>query len=363
MKHRSEPSPRRLRVVAIPAFSNRKTNPYNFLLYSAMGRLSGGGPEIREYASFRSFISGGIIHLHWPDYFWNRPSLLFSMIRGICFLMECLLWKCLGNRIVWTAHNLGPHDKIHPRLSAVFGGLLNRLTDAVILLSRSSESAVLRCFPILEKKARCVIPHGHYREILQPLQGRNEARKILGLPDMNYCSVYFGLIREYKNVENLVQVFAELPESSGCLVVAGRIDSGERRKRLTEEAAKIPNVILRDAFLDDGELQVVVESADLVILPYSEVLNSGSVIYALSNNRPVLVPDTPTFRELAETLPRGWIHFFPGVLTPEHIRQALAQGQPNPAVLELSSLSWDEIARRHLEFFTVSQELLSSRSR
>ncbi|MEI9894341.1 MAG: glycosyltransferase family 4 protein [Chthoniobacter sp.] len=342
---------RHLGITAAPGMGHRAENPYNFLLYRALDTLGRGTVAIQEYRFLARPMAGGVIHLHWPDLNWDQRSAPYAALRGALFLGQCIVWKILGNKLVWTAHNVRSHEHWHPRLAAFFWRILDHLLDGVILLSRTSEAPVLNYHPALMRKPRRVIPHGHYQDVLVDRRTREKARIFLKVSEKGLACVYFGAIRQYKNVEGLLDAFEKMPDKGCWLIVAGKPDTEERRRQLVERAQALPSLVLKLGRLPEEDLQAVVEAADLVVLPYSEVLNSGSILYALSNARPVLVPDTRMFRELAETVSPGWMQFYTGRISPEAICRAMSAVSSGLPPLSLSHFDWNAIAEQHLAFF------------
>ena len=95
------------------------------------------------------------------------------------------------------------------------------------------------------------------------------------------------------------------------------------------------------------------EKPGIVTLPYRRILNSGSALLALGLDRPILVPETPTFSELAGEVGEQWVRRFHGThLVAEHLESALEdlpEGAPN-----LSAYDWDLVAAATLEAYRLT---------
>lgn len=162
-------------------------------------------------------------------------------------------------------------------------------------------------------KPSVLIPHGHYRDVL-PLEARQESRPGRLL--------FFGRIEAYKNVDRLVGVFRGTTDLALELRIVGKA-SGEPRRRISEAADGDDRISLHFGFVPDHEMVAEMTSAQLVVLPYTEMHNSGIVLVALSLRRPVLVPSTPANRLLADEVGRQWIRFFEGDLETADIVDAV----------------------------------------
>jgi glycosyltransferase involved in cell wall biosynthesis len=155
-----------------------------------------------------------------------------------------------------------------------------------------------------------------------------------------------GYVRAYKNVPRLIQAFRALQGQDLVLLIAGESKSPELSAQIGEAAASDPRIRMDLRFLDEARVHRYVSAADLVALPYREVLNSGSAILALSLDRPVLAPDAPSIIELQETVGPAWLRTYSGELTAEHLGSALTWVRQTcrPSSAPLESLDWDRIA-------------------
>jgi hypothetical protein len=99
-----------MRIFATPVDANRALNPYTFLLYQHVRKL---GVSVTEF-SLRTDLeskNADIWHIHWPESEANRPNILLAIIGSMRVLMAILLCRLYGVKIVWTVHNIEPHEK------------------------------------------------------------------------------------------------------------------------------------------------------------------------------------------------------------------------------------------------------------
>lgn len=184
---------------------------------------------------------------------------------------------------------------------------------------------------------------------------RNEARAALGIPQDEFVGAFVGQIRPYKGVAQLIRRFVEAKLTNSTLLVAG--DATESMMRELENAAVPgPNVRLCFGFVDRNDIQKYLRAADLVILPYTEILNSGSAILALSFDRPILVPDRGALAELRSFVGPDWVNLYEGELSPGTIRAAVhwtkaRQIQPD-ARAPLDALNWEHVGRMTIQAFS-----------
>ncbi|HET9986741.1 MAG TPA: glycosyltransferase [Longimicrobiales bacterium] len=339
----SRPAP--LRVLAWPAFKNRRRNPYNALLYEHLAAL---GVEVAEYSAGR-LLTGrfDVWHLHWPDSHLRERRRPLARLRLHALLRLMDVARLRGTRVVWTVHNLRSHEARHPALERWFWPEFTRRLDAFVSLSETGRGAARLAFPALADKPGFVVPHGHYREVYPNAVAREEARRRLGIDSGARVVAFIGLIRPYKNVPALVRAFREMDGSDLVLLVAGK-PSDEEAARVPDAAGDDARVRCRLEFVPDDEVQLHLNAADLVALPYREVLNSGSALLALSFDRPVLVPDRGAMAELRQLVGGAWVRTYEGELSAGELAAALAWARtPRPtARAPLDALDWPVLAAR-----------------
>lgn len=342
-----------LKVVAWPAFINKERNPYNFLLYSSIRELSVNVIEAKYF--FRKPTDRfDILHIHWPENALSRPPLdlikKLSILYGLLFIA-----KTKRAKVVWTVHNLRPHERRYPWLEPVFYRTLVRFIDGVIFLSKASMNLISKdeYMKMLLKKPFAVIPHGHYRDVYPNAVNKLAARQKLGLGEEKVL-LFIGQLRPYKGVDKLIVSFKQLPGSGLRLIVAGKPISRQYLEQLEHLIGNDPRILLIPRFINDAEIPILFGAADLVVLPYTSILNSGSAILALSFSRPLLAPNEGSFPELAEEVGPGWVHLYDPPLTSEKLNLAIEQikkGQKANLEKAISRWSWRAIAVETVKFY------------
>jgi beta-1,4-mannosyltransferase len=355
-----------MKILAWPAFSNKKSNPYQFRLYTEISRS-----HTVEDVFFRPrdllgsiFHRYDIIHIHWLErVLWGRVQSRIP-VRMLCFAVSIWLLRLKGTRVVWTVHDADPHAMAeNERLS---NGLLRilwpwyksiaiRAIDGLIFLSSSHREALLRQYPPLLSLPYAIIPHSHYRGVYPSSISRSNARTHFSLESNQFAFVFVGKIRPYKNVDGLIRSFQQVGDPDACLIVAGEPDTETYARGLRELSSLDSRVHLTLRFIPDDELQLYLHAADVVVIPFNECTNSGSVLLVLSFDCLVAVPDLPVFQELREIVGQEWVYLFGGSLTGEElgrIRQwAASKERTGSAPLE--SLNWGKAAAKTIEFYKV----------
>jgi beta-1,4-mannosyltransferase len=327
-----------MRVLAWPARANQNLNPYNALLYTALEQI---GVQVLEWSGDLSDLErADVLHLHWPESPLNLPD-----ASGINLVLEAVrLARAQNVCVVWTAHNLRAHTGIHPLLEREFWTKFCDSLDGVIALSNHSCAALLEKHPSLEHVPITVIPHGHYRGVYPNTITREEARAKLNLPLEVPVLAFVGQLRAYKGVPELLEAFAKL-EGEVRLLIAGKPVPSEDAPHLEALAVRDPRVRLELGFVPDDRLQLFFNSADLIVLPYRQILNSGSAMLALSFNRPVLAPAIGSLPELAQTVGSNWVQLYKGDLETGDLQNALEVSRSlRDQLVPLEPFDWERIA-------------------
>jgi beta-1,4-mannosyltransferase len=329
--------PRPSRVAAFPR--RVESNPYCELLYDHVARLGvdvvDGRSGLRWLFANRRRVD--VLHFHWPERHFRR-----GFLPALGFAARLVVARALGYRIVWTVHNVLPHD------GATAGDRLVRAVLARVATLVAHCEAGRRALG-RHGRGAIVIPHGSYVGRYPNGIPRATARARLGLDPAARVFLAFGQVRAYKGLEALVDAFATLPAAEARLVIAGQ-PVGDGRGSLVG-AAPDERVRLFLRHVPDAEVQVFLNAADVVVLPYRNVLTSGAAMLALSFGRGIVAPRIGCLTELERT---GAAILYDAD-APDGLGAALARALvvETDALGERArrfarSLSWEAIARRHL---------------
>lgn len=332
-----------MKVLAWPAFRKQAANPHAALLSERLRAL---GVDIQDWTPGRAAVRQvDLWHLHHPDTVVYPRSLVHSALGTLVFAALLSLARWRGIRILWTVHDLGSNDRLHPRLEAWFWRFFVGRIDAYVCLSDGGRRLARERFPELRRLPSFTMPHGDYGDAYPHQVSRAEARRVLELPPDATVLLHFGLIRPYKNVPHLIRTFRELQDATVILLIAGNPydETVEREVRASAEGA--PRVRLRLGWIKPDEVQIMFAACDLVVLPYRRILNSGVTMLALSFERPILVPDKGAMREQQATFGPEWLQLYDGELERRHLEEACRWARTTPRRSpDLTGLDWDTLA-------------------
>jgi glycosyltransferase involved in cell wall biosynthesis len=341
-------------VVGWPYTKGSAFNPYIKLLYGGIQKAGLTVTDLRPGRLHR--LKGDrVLHLHWPDYHFARAHWAVASVRSCLYLLVCAYASALGFRLVWTTHNLEPHRNPHPRTFALFQRIFLSLLDGAIALTQAAADLAQTRLPGLVGLPMAVIPHGHYRGCYPDETTRAAARELLGVPPGARVALFVGGLHAYKNVGALVEAFCRMEDAHAMLVIAGAPATEAMAAEAARWPQRHPGIRTLVRYLPDEELQYLFRAADLCVLPFANILNSGSLFLSLSFDTPVLVPALGSMPEHSRDLGPQWVRLYQGALTPALLEEALDQGRAMKtagARAPLDAYGWDRIGQQHAAFFT-----------
>ena len=292
---------KRSELVYLPDWS--RDNPYQKLLYGEIGRAGIPcrglvGKDFTFGWLFGNRSSCRFIHLHWLFGVYDPTREGLSSKLAVLFLLKLIFARLLGYRIVWTVHNFVSHEPTNIKLELLVRKAVARLAHTVIAHCNHAKKLIVDNWKVSPEKV-AVIPHGSYVGYYPNTVSREEARQNLGIGEEEFVYLFFGMLRGYKGIKPLVQSFKEIRELDNKvrLVIAGKPFTDEIRNEIEEMAAG-DRISLFLEYIPDAEVQMYFNACDIVVLPYQNVLTSGSAILAISFRRLVIVPAIGCMTEL-----------------------------------------------------------------
>lgn len=341
-----------IRILASPAFKSRKVNPYTYELYTRIARY---GVIVEEFNTkrLRSEQAPDIWHIHWPEGFLKFSNPIKVAYRLMRFWRRLRLASKQEVRIVWTIHNLGPHEKKNKWFESLFWKIFLPSIDGCIHLSEAGRNQVEKVFPELAYKQSAVIPHPHYRKSYENKTTRQQARQRLSIEQNAFVILCIGQIRPYKNVPQLIRVFSETKAPDAKLIIAGRPRDKILKSEIEALAAKDTRVIARFGFVRDCDLQFYFNATDITIAPYSDVFNSGTALMSLSFDRPIVMPRVGALPELEQEVGEEWVRLYDGNLSAALLAEQMRRRNnlPDGVKADLSVFDPNQVAERSFKFF------------
>ncbi len=346
------------KVLAWPAIRKRDENPYTYSLQEATGTQ---GFTTDEFG-VKSAIFGryGIVHVHWPEFALLANSSAIRAVRCMAVLTLLGIQKARGAQIVWTVHNVDPHEIADDRVSRWYLARFRALLSGIIAPSNFTLRETLDRHPELAQIATTTIPLGDHDAEYPDATDRQQARTALGIEPDDVLLANIGQIRSYKNQASLASVVAAAeaadsdeattPRRWVAIIGGSPRDEGEV-DRLKTIAARSSSVRLLPKHVPSDEVAEILSAADLFVAPFKSITNSSSVLLSIGYGCPVLAPDIGSLPELADTIGADWIQLYSGDLTAEIIDTALAKTQTELGDPGLDSFSWSSIGKATAAFY------------
>ena len=293
------------RLATWPGPGQFASTPYLVEFYKALSPYNvvpivGLEPRQRWIHAHASTLDG--LHIHWPEGLW-RKGRRFTVSRAIALLrfwQFCRHAKKLGLKILWTVHNLEPHEGAR-WIDRRGYQLLADAADVLICHSQTTAEAIrIRYSP---RAPVLVMPHGAFFGVYPTPRPREAVLREFGLRDDLPLICCVGSIRAYKGLELACEAMHQLKGSVQLFI------GGKPYKKSLNVAALRQLVdssgmgVLVDRSLTDQEFADVVGASDAVLLPYLHTSGSGVLLTAWTLARGVIASDLPYFREIAASEP------------------------------------------------------------
>jgi glycosyltransferase involved in cell wall biosynthesis len=297
----------------------RAGNPFQELLY---GELVARGTRVAPIRNPTESLvlrdTGGdlrdyVLHVHWaevvaqvvvdPDESAARLAAFKELLLGV---------KERGGHVVWTVHNVLPHDVRHRDVEIELLGFLAAHAELVHVLGGATVE-LTRPYYELRPAAVEVVPHSSYVGVYPDVISREVARKRLGLLPHDVALLCLGGIRPYRGLDTLLDAFDVLVERDlrVKLLVAGKPGRFPQVREWQERCERHPRIVSRFELVPESDLQLWHRAADVAVLPYRGILNSGAFKLAETFGLPIVAPQAGN---LAGTLdPAYAVGFDPNV--------------------------------------------------
>jgi glycosyltransferase involved in cell wall biosynthesis len=200
----------------------------------------------------------------------------------------------IGLRVVWTVHNLLPHQPVFDNDTAARHTLI-AAADAIVVHDESTADELTRRFGGLPDTI--VVRQGP--PPLPPLPTRDTARARLGIDSKRFVLLAFGRVAHYKGLDTLISAVGRLSTTSRerlAVRIVGQPDPINLGPELESIAASTDRVAwtFDFQFFTDERLAEELAAADLAVFPFRSIANSGSLVTALSVGLPSLIADHPS---------------------------------------------------------------------
>lgn len=280
-----------------------------------------------------------VLHIHWPENLFlaaSRPRRFLKTFLGLMLLARA---RFLNRPIVYTKHNIVPHERPGQFYGALYRWI-ERSAIARIYLNESTEN---------EPSEGVTILHGDYPKA---------DHSIVELPrsDRRQTNLlFFGQFRRYKGVEALLRGFRAQADPLLRLKMRGAIPDDAYRLELSALVGDDTRIDFEPGFIADVDLETHIAASDIVVLPYPHIYNSGVALLALSRGKPILVPDCPSTRTLQDEVGNEFVHLFQKPFTTAALDNLhTLAGLHTTDRPRLDRRDWAAICRLHVRLYAIA---------
>ena len=236
--------------------------------------------------------SARIVHI-----LWNYKVPVFD--RTVLLIY----YKVIGKQVVFTAHNINAaeRDGVDSFVNRLSLRLQYRLVDHIFVHTEKMKDQLVETFGVRDKKIT-IIPFGTYDMVPQSALTSAEAKQRLGLSASDRAILFFGRIAPYKGIDLLVEAFERiaLQDKSYSLIVAGEpmkeaVQQWADLQQIIEQSPVRQQVRQYTRFIGDNEIELYFKAADVLVLPYTQIFQSGVLFMAYSFGLPVIASDVGSF--------------------------------------------------------------------
>lgn len=217
-------------------------------------------------------------------------------------------------KVISIVDNVIPHER------RIFDETLTKYflkgNDAFVVLCNSVGNDLVKIIP----DAKYIVsPHPIYSNFGERME-RSEALKQLGLSFDKKTLLFFGLIREYKGLDILIEAFSKLDNSYQLIIAGEAYGSFKKYEELIAASPLKDNIHLFNKFIPDEEVAIFFCAADLCVLPYRSATQSGISAIAYHFDLPLVVTSVGGLKETIGDRGTGIVT---DKISPEAIKEAI----------------------------------------
>ena len=310
-------------IVAFPLWAD---NPYLNLLYL---ETRARGVDVKPVTRLPALLEqlagcgeGSALHLHWTSPICELAnSAEEAEAQTSTFITAVTEALGRGMCLIWTVHNVLPHDARFVEAAITLHAFLARHADRIHILSPATVAQAAPHYAIPESKVE-LISHSSYEGIYGPALDRADARARLGIDEDELAVLAFGQLRPYKG---LLELFAAAQRAGlrrpGIVLLVAGSTSAEDLAVLDENVPTSVRLVRHHSYIADGDVSGWFSAADLAVFPYRNILNSGSVHLAATFGVPSILPGEPHLR--SQFAGSSWIDYFDPAAAVESLAEVL----------------------------------------
>ena len=282
----------KLEIVCLPVAG--EADPTQLLMIEGLNENENihafNGVNDRFFGIIRSAIKyrPDFIHFDWIESYYIRRNTIFSYLNLPSFFLQIFICKYLLRiKLAWTIHNILPHDRSNIRFKQFVLRSFGQVVNFIRVLSPESVEYFVSKFNVSKEKVY-FIGFGDYINYYPNDISKADARKLLGIPENIKVLLTLGSIKKYKGIPGYLRKMQEIKNDDILIIIAGKCIDPNLEMEI--RAIKDDRIQFINSFINREDLQNYYNAADLIILPFLDIENSGSVVMAMGFKKAIVAP-------------------------------------------------------------------------
>lgn len=227
---------------------------------------------------------------------------------NILVLLNFLLVKLVFGKVVLTIHDVRSFATSPD--SSIIENIIYKLADLILTHNQFSKSEIIKINPKLSTYTY-IVPHGNYIPFIHVQNDKERSKKHLGIAKNKKVLLFFGMIKQVKGLDVLLHALNDVVKEHPdvLLLIAGKVweNDFDIYQRIIDENNLLDYCLLHTKFIPANEVEHYYCAADLVVLPYKKIYQSGVLMMALSYGKPALTSDLPPLKEIVTDMQTAFL--------------------------------------------------------
>ncbi len=232
-----------------------------------------------------------ILHLHWVHRIFDTVETAAAAKAASWQFLNLLdNIQSSGHKLLWTIHNRVSHESVFEEEEYSLRSLIAARADFLHIMNPESASLCAPHYSVPADKT-FIVPHPSYTGVYSNYMSRSTARFQLGLGENETVFLLFGKMLPQKGAREFLARLDSLQaafDGDARILLVGRSSTPEFTEEILGLTAGRPDVLSVRSFVDDQNVQLYFQAADVVMCPYINGLNSGVLMTAASFGKPIV---------------------------------------------------------------------------
>ncbi len=269
------------------SLANDKISTYNYFIAHHENKI------LKGFNFFLAFIKSGLVA--------RKNNCKNVLVHVFSYQLKDVIayriLKLFGLKITAIVHDV---ENLSNEKETFQNFILTKLCSKLIVQNKFSFDALCSKENEILKNKTTIIPHGNYHNLPSTIL-KDEARLKLNLDVDKKYMLFFGQIKEVKGLEILLKAMSIIDKSIH-LIIAGKPwkNNIENYQKFIFENKLEDRIITKFRFIDNDERDLLFKAADVNIIPYKKIYQSGVLLMAISFKLPIIASRLFPFEEFLE---------------------------------------------------------------